>query len=228
MELSKERLVHVMFMDFSKYEYQFDPYDLVENMDDIFKILNKTSSQYNLDTMKTMLDGYLCIAGLKRNNVRNDYQSIISFAFDIQSKLTEFKAKRKSQSKRYFDLRIGLHSGLLLEGVVGLRTISSDIWEQYCSSCMLSSKKGGSDLICISESSLSYLDKSIYSLYTTIVEKDGVNLAVYQLSLYNDKANINMSDSISDDFSQAVSIITDFRISFISFILLSFFEFMIV
>lgn len=204
-ELSKERLVHVMFIDFidfSKYESQFDPYDLVEHMDDVFKILNKTSSQYNLDTMKTMLDGYLCIAGLKGSNVRNDCQSIISCAFDIQSKLTDLKAKRKSQSKPYFDLRIGIHSGPLLGGVVGVRTISSDIWGNTVQAACLVQKNSGSDLICISESSLSYLDKSIYSysLFTTIIEKNGLNIAVYQLSLINDKANINVSDSISDDF----------------------------
>jgi adenylate cyclase len=65
---SREKLVHVMFIDFddfSKKEQLFDPYDLIEHMDQIFKVLGNVSKEYGLETMKTMLDGYLCIAGLE-------------------------------------------------------------------------------------------------------------------------------------------------------------------
>lgn len=204
-DLSRERLVHVMFIDFidfSKYESQFDPFDLVEHMDDVFKILNKTSSKYHLETMKTMLDGYLCIAGLKGSDVRSDCQSIISCAFDIQSNLTDLKEKRKSLSKPYFDLRIGIHSGSLLGGVVGVRTVSSDIWGNTVQAACLVQKNSSSNLICISESTLEFLDKTKYSfsLYTTISESNGSKLAVYQIGLINDRVSINVSDSISDDF----------------------------
>jgi adenylate cyclase len=74
---SQERFVSVMFVDFvdfAKKESEFDPMDLMDHLDVTFKMLDETTRKYQLDAMKTMVDGYLCISGLHNNNETEEFR----------------------------------------------------------------------------------------------------------------------------------------------------------
>jgi class 3 adenylate cyclase len=128
---SKERFVSVMFVDFvdfAKKESEFDPMDLMDHLDVTFKMLDEITRKYQLDAMKTMVDGYLCISGLQNNNESTSLDMLIKAGLEILQRLKETQQKRAAESLPSFEMKIGIHSGSIIGGVVAVRTVSEDIW----------------------------------------------------------------------------------------------------
>lgn len=128
---SQERFVSVMFVDFvdfAKKESEFDPMDLMDHLDVTFKMLDEITRKYQLDAMKTMVDGYLCISGLQNNNESTSLDMLIKAGLEILQRLKETQQKRAAESLPSFEMKIGIHSGSIIGGVVAVRTVSEDIW----------------------------------------------------------------------------------------------------
>jgi tetratricopeptide (TPR) repeat protein len=128
---SQERFVSAMFVDFvnfAKKESEFEPMDLMDHLDVIFKMLEETTRKYQLDAMKTMVDGYLCISGLSNNNESESLDRLINAGLEILQQLHVIQQKRAIEGLPSFEMKIGIHSGSIIGGVVAVRTVSEDVW----------------------------------------------------------------------------------------------------
>ncbi len=200
---SKEKLVHVMFIDFddfSKKEQLFDPYDLIEHMDQVFKILGNVSKEFHLETMKTMMDGYLCIAGLN-DDTQPSFPLLIEAGFKIQEAINDIFYKRMEEGKPSFQLKIGIHSGTILGGIVGVRTVKSDIWGNTVQLASNIQKMAAPSEILISQNSSTYIDEKLFSLSLKNITI-GVETSIvhYRVSRQQQNANIVVNGDITDDF----------------------------
>lgn len=120
----------VLFSDFKNFTSiaeQLSPEELVEELDKCFKGFDFIISQYeDLEKIKTIGDAYMCASGLSdRKGLPNN---MIKAALEMQAFLEEQKQERIRLGKPYFEARIGVHTGPVVAGVVGVKKFAYDIW----------------------------------------------------------------------------------------------------
>lgn len=126
----KYKEVTVLFSDFqnfTKISEQLQPEELVQELDSCFKAFDFIIDQFDdIEKIKTIGDAYMCASGLSdRANVP---KNIIKAAMEMQEFLEEQKQERIRLGKPYFEARIGIHTGPVVAGVVGVNKFAYDIW----------------------------------------------------------------------------------------------------
>lgn len=115
------------FVSFSKISETVNPDVLVKEIHYYYSAFDNIISKYKLEKIKTIGDSYMCAAGLPVEISDHAYRAV-SAALDIQKFIEDEKEKRMQAGEMYFDIRIGLHSGSVVAGIVGIRKFAYDIW----------------------------------------------------------------------------------------------------
>jgi adenylate cyclase len=127
---SKARLfneVTVMFTDFVNFtsaSEQMQPEDLVDELHTCFKAFDTIISKYGIEKIKTIGDAYLAVCGLPVPHAEHAVKTA-SAAMDILGFMQE---RRQLLGDKTFEVRVGLHSGNVIAGIVGVKKFAYDIW----------------------------------------------------------------------------------------------------
>lgn len=119
--------VSVLFTDFkgfTKIASQLSPRELVKDLDFYFTEFDRIIESFGLEKLKTIGDAYMCAAGLP-NPSESHALDLVSAALEIQNFMAKVKEERP---KDFWELRIGIHSGPVLAGVIGKKKFSYDVW----------------------------------------------------------------------------------------------------
>lgn len=120
----------VLFADIKNFTgtaEKMSPENLVAEIDFYFQNFDKIIGRYKIEKIKTMGDAYLCVGGLPVPDTDNAIH-IVSAALEIQKFVGEVKEERMKKGQMYFEIRVGIHSGPLVAGIVGLKKFAYDIW----------------------------------------------------------------------------------------------------
>ena len=120
----------VMFSDFSDFTSvaaTYNPAELVEELNRAFCLFDGLSARYGVEKLKTIGDGYLCVAGLQGDPVEAGGK-MLKFAQEILAFVLKRKGEVEASGKKYWNIRIGVHCGPLVAGVVGVKRMAYDIW----------------------------------------------------------------------------------------------------
>lgn len=113
------------FVDFSTLAEKIKPEKLVESIDFYFKGFDEIISKYGLEKIKTIGDSYMCAGGIPTPN-KNHAVNMAKAAKEMLD-LVE-NAKGKDDGMPHFEVRIGIHSGPVVAGIVGIKKWQYDIW----------------------------------------------------------------------------------------------------
>ena len=119
--------VTVFFSDivgFTSFAEKIEPEELVKELDYCFKAYDRILSRYNIEKIKTIGDSYFCVSGLPVEYEKNAWE-VVNFALDIQEWMKNESDKRKG---KFFEVRIGVHTGPAVAGVVGEAKFAYDVW----------------------------------------------------------------------------------------------------
>jgi adenylate cyclase len=122
--------VTVMFTDFKGFTQiseKLSPTELVAEIHSCFKAFDEIISRHNIEKIKTIGDSYMCAGGLPVANTTNA-NDVVSAALEIQQFMQEHFQKRKREGKEIFEIRIGIHTGPVVAGIVGVKKFAYDIW----------------------------------------------------------------------------------------------------
>ncbi|HEY9657342.1 MAG TPA: adenylate/guanylate cyclase domain-containing protein, partial [Allocoleopsis sp.] len=118
--------VTVLFADivgFTELSSQVTPIELVGLLNRIFSRFDQLAEKHGLEKIKTIGDAYMVAGGLPEP--RSDHAAAIArMAIDMQCEIAQFTT-RENQS---IALRIGIHTGPVVAGVIGSRKFSYDLW----------------------------------------------------------------------------------------------------
>ncbi|NEQ97626.1 MAG: HAMP domain-containing protein [Cyanothece sp. SIO2G6] len=118
--------VTVLFADivgFTQLSSKTEPSETVEFLNDIFSLFDELSEHYGLEKIKTIGDAYMVAGGLP--NPRLDHlEATADMALAMQKRITELK----SPHSQPVSLRIGIHSGPVVAGVIGTKKFIYDLW----------------------------------------------------------------------------------------------------
>ncbi|WP_373494978.1 adenylate/guanylate cyclase domain-containing protein [Aquiflexum sp.] len=114
--------VTIMFIDFVNFtgiSEKLSPKELVRNIHESFTAFDKIIEKYDIEKIKTIGDAYLAVSGLPRENKRHAYNITLA-ALEIRDYM--------ANSKNEFQIRIGINSGTVVAGIVGVKKFAYDIW----------------------------------------------------------------------------------------------------
>ena len=122
--------VSVMFTDFKSFTVIADnmsPQDLVEELNSCFIAFDNIIGKYNLEKIKTIGDAYMCAGGIPVPDKRHAY-NIVKASLEIQEYIMQNNKRKVEAGLESWDLRLGIHVGPIVAGVVGKRKYAYDIW----------------------------------------------------------------------------------------------------
>jgi class 3 adenylate cyclase len=123
-------IVSVLFTDFkgfTKIAEKLTPQELVEELNQCFIAFDKIIDKYGLEKIKTIGDAYMCAGGIPALNQNNPID-IVKAGLEIREFMDNLRKEREAQGKDYWELRIGIHTGPVVAGVVGKNKFAYDIW----------------------------------------------------------------------------------------------------
>ncbi|MEZ4924433.1 MAG: adenylate cyclase [Crocinitomicaceae bacterium] len=145
----------VLFADlegFTELCTSLDAVDLVRVLNDIFSEFDQLAEKYELEKIKTMGDGYMIVGGLTKSR-SNHLVDITNFAIEIRNLINNGPEYQKYGLK----LRVGIHTGPVVAGVIGLTKFQYDLWGETVNLASRLESEGESDKIQVSESVYSRL-----------------------------------------------------------------------
>lgn len=110
------------FVHFTDHAAALSPEDLVAELDTCFRAFDAIIEKHGLEKIKTIGDAYLAISGLPHSQ-KDHAHRVCRAALEIR----DFIVRRKSEGG-FFEIRLGIHSGPVIAGIVGLRKYAYDIW----------------------------------------------------------------------------------------------------
>ena len=118
--------VTILFADlvgFTKLASNLEPKELVDLLNHIFSHFDRLAEQYGLEKIKTIGDAYMVVGGVPEPQ-SNHAQLIAQMALAMQEYIEQFRQTNGEQ----FMLRIGIDTGTVVAGVIGLKKFIYDLW----------------------------------------------------------------------------------------------------
>ncbi|WP_165778841.1 adenylate/guanylate cyclase domain-containing protein [Leptospira perolatii] len=115
------------FVGFTRISEQMKPDQLVAELDFCFRQFDRISESFGLEKIKTIGDAYMAVAGLPEPNHSHAIDAILA-ALAMNRWMQLRKLEFEHQNSEYWNMRIGLHSGPVVAGVIGERKFAYDVW----------------------------------------------------------------------------------------------------
>jgi class 3 adenylate cyclase len=123
-------MVSVLFTDFKGFTTiaeKLTPEQLVAELNQCFLQFDHIIDKHNLEKIKTIGDAYMCAGGIPVANTTNP-ADVVKAGLEIKAYMDRIKAEREANGQDYWELRIGIHTGKVIAGVVGKNKFAYDIW----------------------------------------------------------------------------------------------------
>ena len=122
--------VTVLFTDFENFtgmSEQLSPRALVADLHACFSEFDLICEKYGIEKIKTIGDSFMAAGGLPIPNTTHA-QDIVKAALEMAEVIERGKAEKIAMNLPFFEVRIGIHTGPVVAGIVGIKKFQYDIW----------------------------------------------------------------------------------------------------
>ncbi|MFM9911307.1 MAG: adenylate/guanylate cyclase domain-containing protein [Chitinophagaceae bacterium] len=123
-------LVSVLFTDFKNFTQASEiltPEELVAEINYCYSEFDRIITRHGIEKIKTIGDSYMCAGGLPVSNKTHPYD-VVCAGLEMVKFIERNKQERIEKGQPYFELRLGIHSGPVVAGIVGIKKFAYDIW----------------------------------------------------------------------------------------------------
>ena len=189
--------VSILFTDFKGFTgiaASMSPEELVHEIHENFQAFDEIITKYNVEKIKTIGDAYMAAGGLPIANETHALD-VASAALEIRDYVEELKLNRQKQGKPYFEIRIGIHTGPVVSGIVGIKKFAYDIWGDSVNIASRMESNSEPGKINISQSTYELVKKVAICTYRGEIEaKNRGKLKMYFLDQFKEPHTILTSD----------------------------------
>lgn len=123
--------VTILFTDFkgfTRIASKMPAEELLHILDSIFLEFDRMIDKYNIEKLKTIGDSYMCVGGIPKANNTHAVDICLA-ALELQNFVKTLKeAKEVIAGEDFWDMRVGIHTGPVVAGVIGKNKFAYDIW----------------------------------------------------------------------------------------------------
>ncbi|MBS1772030.1 MAG: tetratricopeptide repeat protein [Bacteroidetes bacterium] len=112
------------FVGFTTVSEKLTPKQLVDELHTCFTTFDGIMAKHKIEKIKTVGDAYLAVSGLPLAN-EHHAENVINAAIEIRNFML---ARKQELGDIGFNIRIGIHSGNVVAGIVGVKKFAYDIW----------------------------------------------------------------------------------------------------
>jgi len=171
--------VTVIFTDFVNFTLtseQMTPQELIDELHNCFKTFDEIINRYNIEKIKTIGDAYLAVCGLPQPDPKHA-ENVVSAAREISSFMTN---RNKEMGDKTFRIRIGIHTGNVIAGIVGVTKFAYDIWGDTVNTAARMEQNSADGKINISQTTYDLVKEKFVCTYRGEIEaKNKGKLSMY-------------------------------------------------
>jgi class 3 adenylate cyclase len=122
--------VTVMFADFSDFtriSEIMSPTALVAEINTCFSAYDLIMQKHGVEKIKTIGDAYMAAGGIPVPEADHAVR-VLRAAMEMQDYMQKYREEREAAGKLFFKARMGLHTGPVVAGIVGIKKFAYDIW----------------------------------------------------------------------------------------------------
>lgn len=129
-EARNHDLVTILFTDFERFTETAEklrPRQLVDELDHCFREFDRICEKFGIEKIKTIGDAYMSAGGIDDDS-EDSVKRTVDAALEMAHFMRERDENRKALGEFYFEMRVGLHTGPVVAGIVGVKKFQYDIW----------------------------------------------------------------------------------------------------
>ncbi|TGM61697.1 adenylate/guanylate cyclase domain-containing protein [Leptospira adleri] len=122
--------VTVLFTDmagFTQIAETMTPEELLSELDLFFRKFDSIIKNHRMEKIKTIGDAYMAAGGLPVKNKTHCIDAVLC-GLEFQRFMNLKKRERESKNLPFWELRLGIHTGSVVAGIVGTDKFAYDIW----------------------------------------------------------------------------------------------------
>jgi adenylate cyclase len=158
--------------DFTKISENMSPKELVEEIHTCFKAFDAIIEKHNIEKIKTIGDSYMCAGGLPLANFTHA-ENVVSAGIEILGFIIKRAAERVAAGKEPFQIRIGIHTGPVVAGIVGVKKFAYDIWGDTVNTASRMESSGEAGKINLSGATYKLVKEKFKCIYRGKIEAKG-------------------------------------------------------
>lgn len=170
------------FVDFSMKAKSIKPIKLVRRLEHYFKAFDEIVDRYALEKIKTIGDAYMAIAGVNESNGSPVARAALA-AMEMRNFIRNEKDVAKAMKKDYWEMRIGLHVGPLVAGIIGSKRYSFDVWGDTVNIAARAQQFSAVDQITVTKAIIDEIEEyfEFRHLGHVAIKKRGGTMDIYEL-----------------------------------------------
>jgi len=123
------KMATVLYLDiqgFKKISESMKSSQVIDELDQIIFHFNDIVEKYKIQKIKTIGDAYMCAGGVPVKNITNPIDVVLA-ALEMEDYLGQLKDEYEEQGRKFWDLRLGIHTGAVTATMQGRKKVSYDL-----------------------------------------------------------------------------------------------------
>lgn len=147
------------FVNFTQISEKLNPEQIVKELHECFSAFDKIIERNGLEKIKTIGDAYMAVSGLPEASPDHAHNAVQA-AIEIRDFINERK-----KNENVFEIRVGINSGQVVAGIVGVKKFAYDIWGDTVNTAARMESSGQSGKVNISQNTYELIKNDFLCVY---------------------------------------------------------------